>query len=1019
MLPGRSRPRSSPRARAAILASLLVSTTLMILGPRSAGGATAPVAGPGPLPNLDVRAGSVAPTAPQLDLVRSLGASVRWNRFGTPQSLIRYGGFLGTGYGGDAVRAARDWIRDHRLVFRLSSAGVDRLEVFNDSPMVGSPGHAVIFRQRFGGLPAGTDGLITVGVTEGKIAYVSSSAAGDGGAPPAPSLSPAEAWRRAAANVGLPAPAGAISRIRREFSWTVFDVAGFSLPQRARLVAVPTPTEGVKAAFEVNVVRVGGGEALAYTSFVDARTGRVLVRHSRVDHHVPAAPAGGSNPRWKFFAAYPTPDYSGVDNRVVGCWEPAAGCDVVLAGPATRGAWDYNFRTNLPTNTTMGNAAVTAESWFSPLTPGLTGYRPVSLAREYVYGWQDQWNDERCSTLVFTSLNRNDIDAAVTHLFAGHNRMHDWSYLLGFTERNSNLQDVNFGETSIAREHDPEIGDVQAGAVVGGFPTYLGRDNANQITLQDGIPGITNQYLFQPIAAAFYSPCADGDFDMSVVGHEYTHAISNRMVGGPDAGILSDQGGAMGESWSDLVAQEHLLEYSLIPVADENPWAIGVYATGSKSRGIRNYAINDNPLNYSDVGYDIVGEQVHADGEIWSAVNFDIRRALNAKYDAQFPSSDPTLQASCANGLTPVTECPGNRRWVQILFDAFLLEPPSLSMLDARDAYLAADMMRFGGANQAELWGAFARRGFGQFADSWPDDHQPEANFESPLAGEATVRFRVVARDEAGNPPVAANVFVGRYQARVTPIADTDPGTADVADTARFVPGTYEFLVQADGYGMFRFTRTLRAGQNVQLTIAMATNWASRHQGATAAASGGSPAGLIDDSEHTNWTAKKLLPLPGVDGYQVTVNLAGGRHVVRTVNVSAYLTRDENRFTALRRFEIWTCSGPLLDPTCLLPTSFRKIYASPGDAFPASAPRPLAPDLILRTFDVPDTAAVKVRLVVKTNQCTGGPDYQGEQDDDLLNITDCTLGALDVASEVSAAELQVFSSPSVVSSSST
>ena len=54
--------------------------------------------------------------------------------------------------------------------------------------------------------------------------------------------------------------------------------------------------------------------------------------------------------------------------------------------------------------------------------------------------------------------------------------------------------------------NDPEIGNAQAGALTGGQPSYLGRDNANQIALQDGIPGITNQYLFQPIAGAFYSP---------------------------------------------------------------------------------------------------------------------------------------------------------------------------------------------------------------------------------------------------------------------------------------------------------------------------------------------------------------------------------------------------------------------------------------------------------------------------------------------------------------------------------
>ena len=39
-------------------------------------------------------------------------------------------------------------------------------------------------------------------------------------------------------------------------------------------------------------------------------------------------------------------------------------------------------------------------------------------------------------------------------------------------------------------------------------------------------------------------------------------------------------------------------------------------------------------------------------------------------------------------------------------------------MLDARDAMLAADRMRFGGANQAAIWDAFARRGMGSDAST-------------------------------------------------------------------------------------------------------------------------------------------------------------------------------------------------------------------------------------------------------------------------------------------------------------
>ena len=62
---------------------------------------------------------------------------------------------------------------------------------------------------------------------------------------------------------------------------------------------------------------------------------------------------------------------------------------------------------------------------------------------------------------------------------------------------------------------------------------------------------------------------------MSVIGHEYTHAISNRMVAGPDDGLSGAQAGAMGESWSDLMAVEYLAETGFAPVADENPFAVG------------------------------------------------------------------------------------------------------------------------------------------------------------------------------------------------------------------------------------------------------------------------------------------------------------------------------------------------------------------------------------------------------------------------------------------------------------
>jgi len=185
-------------------------------------------------------------------------------------------------------------------------------------------------------------------------------------------------------------------------------------------------------------------------------------------------------------------------------------------------------------------------------------------------------------------------------------------------------------------------------------------------------------YLWQPIAAAFYAPCVDGDFDQSVIGHEYTHAISTRMIAGADSGISSNQGRAMGESYSDLTAVEYLNEYDFVPTAGEDPFSVGAYVTGNGITGIRNYNMRNSPLNYSDIGYDFVCNaaligppveppcsdgrtQVHADGEIWSATQFDVRKALVKKYKATFPAGDEERQARCADNELAPNKCPGNR----------------------------------------------------------------------------------------------------------------------------------------------------------------------------------------------------------------------------------------------------------------------------------------------------------------------------------------------------------------------
>ncbi|HET7568863.1 MAG TPA: M36 family metallopeptidase [Gaiellaceae bacterium] len=739
----------------------------------------------------------------------------------------------------------------------------------------------------------------------------------------------------------------------------------------------------------------------------------------------PAPPtAVTNNPRWAFFPSFPGLDY-GLTQQTEGCWQdtndglgqPAA-CAQTFANAYSPFGWDVIPRTNQATLTTRGNNAFTAEAWLSPLTPA-EQRSPVSTDRYYDrsfpggnFVWTNSWNTNKCdpTTLGDPTRNNADIDAATTNLFVMHNRMHDFSYALGFTEQAYNAQLDNLdkgtgtGPYPVGSEGDPELGNAQAGALDGGAPSYEGRDNANQIALNDGVPGITNQYLWQPIADAFYSPCTDGSFDLSVAGHEYTHLISNRMVGGPDASLSSAQGGAMGESWSDLDALEYLHEYGLAGAMGEDPWSLGAYVTGNPHRGIRDYALDENPLNFSDIGFDTPGVEVHADGEIWNGVNYELRQALVARYGEGTTAEN----VACAQGKTPVAQCSGGRRWIQLVYDAWLLEQADLSMVDARDAMLAADLMRFGGADEATLWHAFAKRGLGIGATSVTgDDGQPTPSFASPKEANAQVSFVTTALDGANaGKPVAASVYVGDFQARVTPVADTDTTTA-LGNTAGFVPGTYDLVVQAPGYGLVKLSRTLDATAQT-LTIALPHNWASAASGATASGDGANQANLVDDNEETNWSSTS-----GVAGQQVTVTL-NGRHVLTGARVSAFIDPSETRFEALRSFTIQACDASTTN--CSVDGNWVTAYDSADDAFPGTAPRPVAPDLILRSFPIADVPATVVRLVVKANQCTGGPAFQGEQDNDPSNDTACPTSA--DGSTVSAAELELVSSDSTVTASS-
>jgi extracellular elastinolytic metalloproteinase len=85
---------------------------------------------------------------------------------------------------------------------------------------------------------------------------------------------------------------------------------------------------------------------------------------------------------------------------------------------------------------------------------------------------------------------------------------------------------------------------------------------------------------------------------------------------------------------------------------------------------------------------------VHNMGEVWCVTLWDARANLIRKYgwDA------------------------GNRLMLQLVTDGMALSPPNPNYLQARDAILQAELLDSGGANQNELWNAFAKRGMGSGA---------------------------------------------------------------------------------------------------------------------------------------------------------------------------------------------------------------------------------------------------------------------------------------------------------------
>lgn len=850
---------------------------------------------------LDVRAAgdAVRPTRAQLDAVDRLvrastgGARVTYDdRFGTPRTIYPTQGTLASPRGGKAVDIARAWVDENREAFGLTSAEVAALRVTRDH-VLGTGTHVVGLRQVLDGAETVHGGSMTVvvrenGAVESWAGQVARGATLDG----TWELSPGEALAGVAGALG-DASGFAPKRTGEAAGYTTFDKGPFAAESYVKKTVFVT--EGsARPSYQVLFV-----EKLdeAYDVVVDAQTGRELFRSSLVDHsesegtvyeNYPGAPGAGGEATVKSF---------GPTEESPSGWVDPTG----VAG--------------LPGPTTFGNNANTYANWSNFRAPVDQAPRPVALDSHFNYVFENSWAESECTAVPPSYAD--DVDPATTNLFYHHNRIHDELYRLGFTETGDNFQVNNNGADE--GNGDPILGLAQAGATTGGAPLYTGRDNAYMLTLPDGIAPWSGMFLWEPINDAFEGPCRDGDFDAGVIEHEYAHGLTNRYVSEEDNGLGAHQSGAMGEGWGDWYALNYLHREGLTDSS-----AVGAYATGNEDRGIRNWSYDDNPLTYGDVGYDITGAGVHADGEIWAGTLWKYRQALVEEFGQ-------------ARGAS-IAE--------HTVTDAMPRSPVNPSMLDMRNAIELAIDDRFHDSADYEriwdvFWTEFAQRGMGSQASTKSgDDLDPVPAFDHEDGSRNGTLTGLVVNASTGEPVEDAKVILGVLEAGVTPLRRTSDAGGFAAPV---VDGTYPVTIQARGFGAQTFRDvTVPAGETTSLRFELAPNLASEANGAKVVSSSTPKAeALLDDTESSSWTT-------GRRGDAV-VEL-GKEAAVSAVQVSAFTG---SRFEALKDFTLQVSRDGKVWRNALVEK----------DAFGYGAPRPTTPDVHYRVFELAEPVPAKfVRL---------------------------------------------------------
>jgi hypothetical protein len=620
---------------------------------------------------------------------------------GAVRFLGRTDGYLTGPQQGTPRQVALRWARANLDVLGLVEADLKGLRLANEYHAPNGVTR-LIFQQTYKGVPA-LDSTLRVNVAkDGRVVNA-------GGRP------------RTALRVSSTKPA-----LNATQAVTAALTAVGAQTGRASSVKLRIAATGARSARLVWRLWLEEDDRAAWHVVVDANTGALIRKANQVKFAgkglawdwYPGAPAGGT-PREIDFTKWLTETgrlrgnfthvYNDADNTedcaVVTCEDPNPD-DIVTPDEEirpdgiTEGDWLYEYT---PIPSPAGNCPAAGCAW-NHLVNG---------------SWR--LNRDQDGTQVFFFVNT----------FAEHLKAPPISF-----DESVNFQFEN--KSDVGKGGDGIFASAMDAAANGGLRPIpvLYSDNANMLTRPDGTPPRMQMYLFEPLVAppALDYPFSDvsGGADASVIYHEFTHGLSNRLIvdAEGEGAVNAIQSGSMGEAWSDFYAMDFVMSQGFLKDTDApGEVKLGSFVDGGQDL-IRTEAIDCRPgdpvekcprkrgvspegggYTYEEFGRIIPGgAEVHADGEIWAQTLMDLRRRLVADH-SEVKGSD--------RALAYVT------RGMELSVD----EP---SFIDMRNAILQADLLA-GKRDQRRIWEVFAARGMGAGAAAVDGkDTAPTAAFDLP-----------------------------------------------------------------------------------------------------------------------------------------------------------------------------------------------------------------------------------------------------------------------------------------------